>query len=106
MAKLIPFVLVLGLGVFVGISLSKKLFADASGQDEWERKYRDLLVRHRELTRRLGDSDAPSESAASRLRQTLWDVKGILRDPDSISPQRARSALEEIEAALRDSAER
>ena len=103
--RLIPYLLALALGVFIGISLSRKLFAEAPGSNEWEQKYRELYARYQELTRRLGAGDQALESKTNRMRQTLWDVQGILRNPEAVSPERARSALQEIETALEDSAD-
>ncbi len=99
--RLLPFLFVFAFGFFVGMMVFVRR-GEAKGGEDWEVKYRDLYQRYRDLTQRLGKVDEHADLKASRLRQTLWDVRGMLNDPERLSPDRARSALTEIEAALNE----
>ena len=95
--KFIPYLLVLAFGFLVGALLFRRPETPAS--DDWEKKYRDLLSRYGDPTRKF-QQDGDYEKA-SRYRQTLWDVRGMLKHPEGLSPQQAKTALEEIDTALK-----
>ena len=101
--RLWPFILALGVGVVLGINLSRKFAASPSA--DWEKKYRDLHARYRDLTQQMNDAGGDTNRQANRLRQTLWDIQGILRSPESVSPESARAVLDEVETALREAQE-
>ena len=102
--RLIPYLLAFAIGFFVGMLLFRRK-EERIATSQWEAKYRDLLDRYRDLTRKLqGDDGAPREPhmLASRYRQTLWDVRGVLLNAQGVSPEKARSAVAEIDEALRE----
>ncbi len=99
--KLIPFVVVFAFGCYAGVVISRKYLALRDPQN-WESKYRSVEQRYRDLTRQLKDVDSHAGERANRLRQTLWDIQGILRNSKQVSPQKIESVLAEIDTALRE----
>jgi hypothetical protein len=100
--KVLPYVVVFAVGVVIAvIFLSRRR---AGGGADWERKYRDILQRYRDLTGRLAEFDKESDFRANRLRRTLWDVRGMLVNPRGMSPDSANTAVREIDTALKETA--
>lgn len=100
MARLIPYLLALAVGFIFG----KMLFSGRPRAPEDEalrQKYAELSARYHDLTRKLQGAQL-EDDPANRLRRTLWDIRGLLGDPQKITSARAESALHEIDAALRD----
>lgn len=104
LVKFLPYLVAVGVGIYLGISFGRKFSTDSNAAD-WERKYRDLHARYRNLTQQVNNEGGEAGRQANRLRQTLWDIQGLLRNPESVSPESARAALQEIEAALREAEE-
>jgi hypothetical protein len=99
MLKLLPIIL----GLFVGFMLALLLLRQAGARNQtakWERQYRELHGRYRNLTQRLQDVDRTAEAKSNRLRQKLLDVGEILSRKQSDSAAQVDKALQEIKAAL------
>ena len=91
---LLPFIVGLGLGFFVG----KALFSGRRSEpSDWEAKYRDLYERYRELTRTLKQPADPLPPEYARLRQGLWDVRDLLSGRDGLSAEETRSVLARVD---------
>lgn len=108
MPRLIPYLIFFAIGFLVAAMLFRRRNSDDEPSSDFEKRYRELLSRYRDLTRKLGEDDdrqqppSPEIRQASRYRQTLWDVRGMLQHPDGLPPDKAQSALEEIERALEE----
>ena len=103
--KLLPYLIVFAFGAVSALILSSRRRWGGGGEAmEWERKYREIHQRYRDLTGRLAEFDQDSDVRANRLRRTLWDVRGMLGNARGVSPEGARTAVEEIDAALKETA--
>ena len=101
MAKLIP----IFVGMIAGFIMALMLVSRVNGRRPGggggnEKKSRDLERRCRELTERLKEFDNDKDFRANRLRRTLWDLRGILAKPESVTTSRLETAVGEIDRAL------
>jgi predicted transcriptional regulator len=100
MVRLIPYLLALAVGFILG----KMLFSGrppAPEDESLRQKHAELSARYHDLYRKL-KGNRLEDDPANRLRRTLWDVRGLLGDPQKITSERAESALREIDSALRE----
>ena len=101
MMRLLPYVIALAAG-FIACAVFVRRDGPGGSSTDWERKYREILQRYRDLTTRLEHIDKTADLKASRLRQTLVIAAGHLREEASQSNGRASTALEIIEAGLKE----
>ena len=101
MARLIPIFVGMLFGFILALVLvSRVKTGRPSGAGGKGKKYRDLEKRYRDLTARLKEFDGENDFRASRLRRTLWDVRGILANPEAVTRGRLETAVAEIDRAL------
>jgi hypothetical protein len=100
--KLVPFAFAFVLGFFVALLVFSRRRSRSAQEESWEGKYREIHERYRDLTRRLAEFDKDADYRANRLRRTLWDVRGMLVNPKGVPPERAQTAVTEIDAALKE----
>ena len=99
MARLIP----IFVGIIFGFILALLLVGRVKKgrpSDGRGKKYRDLEKQYRDLTVRFKEFDGDNDFRASRLRRTLWDVRGILANPEAVTRGRLETAVAEIDRAL------
>lgn len=64
--RLLPYLLSFAAGFVVGMLLLRRFEGGSSSESsEWEAKYRELLSRHRDLSRRLHEDWDPEEGRRS-----------------------------------------
>jgi hypothetical protein len=102
MGRLLPYLFAFAAGFVTAMMLFRSKPGESAG-GEWEKKYHEVAQRYRELTHKLKSIDQEAERKANRYLQTLWDVRGLLLHPLGVTPERAASALAEIDTALKES---
>ncbi len=100
MLRLLPYMLVLGLGLVAGAILVRR--SGPGSNTNWEAKYREIFNRYRDLTRQIEGAEDRGELKANKLRQRLLEIVGILRSEEAEAATLIRAALEKTELALRE----
>ena len=100
MLRFLPYILLLGLGFVAGAILVRR--SGPGSNTNWEAKYREIFNRHRDLTRQLQGAEDRGDLKASKLRQRLQEIVGILRSEEPEAATRIQVALEKTESALRE----